>query len=101
MKQVVSIFAALVIALGSVGFAVADSASQSGDPVLSIVETVNINEADAETIATALHRIGLKRAQDIVAWRDANGKFTSVEQLLEIKGIGKATLELNRDRIQL
>lgn len=101
MKQLVSILAALVIALGSAGMALADSSSQNVEPVLPIVEVVNINEADAETIATALHRIGIKRAQDIVAWREANGKFTSVEQLLEIKGIGKATLEANRDRIQL
>lgn len=100
MKQVVSILAVLVIALGGAGMAVADSSGQGVDPVLPIVEIVNINEADAETIATALHRVGLKRAQDIVAWREANGKFTSVEQLLEIKGIGEATLAANRDRIQ-
>lgn len=100
MKQVVSILAALIVALGAAGIAVAESAHDV-DPVLPIVEVVNINEADAETIATVLHRVGLKRAEAIVAWREANGKFTSVEQLLEIKGIGKATLEANRERIQL
>lgn len=100
MKQLFSLFAVLVIALGGASMAVADSTNHS-DPVLPIVEVVNINEADAQTIATVLHRVGVKRAEDIVAWREANGKFTSVEQLLEIKGIGKATLEANRDRIQL
>lgn len=101
MKQVASIFMALVIVLGTGGLAFAESAAESVDSVQPIVEMVNINEADAETIAMALQRIGLKRAQDIVAWREANGKFTSIEQLLEIKGIGEVILESNRDRILL
>lgn len=99
MKQLFSIFAVLVIALGSAGMTHAEGSDSN--PVLPIVEVVNINEADAETIAMVLHRVGIKRAQDIVDWREANGKFTSVEQLLEIKGIGKATLEANRERIRL
>jgi competence protein ComEA len=34
-----------------------------------------------------------------VAYREANGDFTSVDELLEVKGIGKVILERNRDKI--
>ncbi|WP_207479324.1 ComEA family DNA-binding protein, partial [Glaesserella parasuis] len=43
--------------------------------------------------------IGAKKAQAIVEYREKNGKFLNVEQLTEVSGIGKATLEKNRDRI--
>jgi len=63
--------------------------------------SVNINTASAEEIAAALTGIGLTKAQAIVAWRDANGAFTRTEQLLEVKGIGQATLDKNTNRISL
>jgi competence protein ComEA len=63
--------------------------------------SVNINTADAELIADILSGIGLKKAQAIVAWREQHGKFTAVEQLSEIKGIGESTLAKNAGRITL
>ncbi|MEX1033602.1 MAG: helix-hairpin-helix domain-containing protein [Cellvibrionaceae bacterium] len=102
MKQVVSFLTALVLVLGcATSFAAEQADGNEAAKVFAIVERVNINEADAESIATALHRVGQKRAEAIVAWREANGKFSSVEQLLEVKGIGEATLENNRERILL
>ncbi|HEY8682429.1 MAG TPA: helix-hairpin-helix domain-containing protein [Rhodanobacter sp.] len=62
---------------------------------------VNINTADAATIAKSLDRIGQSKAQAIVAWRDAHGPFKKVDDLGHVKGIGKATIELNRAAIQL
>lgn len=58
------------------------------------IQMVSVNTADAETIADALQGVGLKKAQAIVAWREANGNFTTLEQLLEVKGIGEKTLVL-------
>lgn len=102
MKQVVSFVTALILAFGCAASFAAERADSKNDAnVFAVVERVNINTADAEAIAAALHRVGLKKAQAIVDWRKANGKFTSHEQLLEIKGIGEATLENNRDRILL
>ena len=63
------------------------------------VEQVNINRADAEAIAEALNGIGLSRAQAIVEYREKNGSFSSLEELLLVRGIGKATLAKNEDRI--
>lgn len=62
---------------------------------------VNINTADAQTIASSLTGIGQAKAEAIVEYREANGPFRSVEDLLQVKGIGEKTLESNRDRIRL
>ncbi|HEY0197373.1 MAG TPA: helix-hairpin-helix domain-containing protein [Rhodanobacter sp.] len=62
---------------------------------------VNINTADAATIAKALDRIGQSKAQAIVAYREAHGPFKKVDDLNHVKGIGKATIELNRSAILL
>ncbi|WP_458069409.1 ComEA family DNA-binding protein [Rhodanobacter sp. BL-MT-08] len=71
-------------------------------PALSSAGTpVNINKADAATIAKSLDGIGQSKADAIVAWRDANGPFKSADDLTQIKGIGKATLERNRASILL
>lgn len=62
---------------------------------------VNINTASAAEIQDKLVGIGAKKAQAIIEYREKHGKFMSVEQLTEVSGIGKATLEKNRDRIVL
>ncbi|MCX2796263.1 helix-hairpin-helix domain-containing protein [Microbulbifer thermotolerans] len=65
------------------------------------VVSVNINTATAEELAEKLDGIGQSKAELIIQFRDQHGPFTSLEQLLEIKGIGQATLDKNRDKIQL
>ncbi len=71
-------------------------------PGLSFAATpVNINKADAATIASSLDGIGQSKAEAIVAWRDAHGPFKSADDLAQVKGIGQATLERNRTAILL
>ena len=60
---------------------------------------VNINTADADTLQKQLSGIGKGKATAIVAYREANGEFTSVDELIEVKGIGKSILEKNRDKL--
>ncbi|MEX0731954.1 MAG: ComEA family DNA-binding protein [Aquisalimonadaceae bacterium] len=62
---------------------------------------VNINTADAQTIATALNGVGMTRATAIVEYRESNGGFESVEDLLNVSGIGPTTVEANRQNIVL
>lgn len=62
---------------------------------------ININTADAEQLAYALTGVGIKRAKDIVKLRDELGKFSDINQLMQVKGIGPRMLELNKDRIVL
>lgn len=69
---------------------------------LAAAETkVSINKADAATLADVLTGIGLKKAERIVAWRKQNGDFKSLDQLLDIKGIGEKTLSKNRHKLKL
>jgi competence protein ComEA len=61
---------------------------------------IDINTADAATIAKELKGIGLSRAQAIVDYREKNGAFKSIDDLRKIKGVGDKTLELNRPNIR-
>lgn len=60
---------------------------------------LDLNKADAATLQRELNGIGKTKAEAIVAYREENGDFASVDELLEIKGIGKALLERNRDKL--
>lgn len=60
---------------------------------------LNLNTADALTLQKELNGIGKAKAEAIVAYREAHGAFASVDELLEIKGIGNALMERNRDKL--
>ncbi len=62
---------------------------------------VNVNKADAATLAKSLDGVGTAKAQAIVAWRTAHGPFKSASELAQVKGIGPSLLERNRDAIKL
>ena len=64
-------------------------------------QQVNINSASAIDIANALKGIGLKTAEAIVAYREANGAFESLESITMVKGVGGKTLKKNSARILL
>lgn len=59
---------------------------------------IDLNTADVSALDT-LPRIGEAMAQRIVDWREANGRFTSVEDLLAVAGIGEKMLESLRDLV--
>jgi competence protein ComEA len=61
---------------------------------------VHLNTADLAALDT-LPRIGPALAQRIIDWREANGPFTSVDQLLEVAGIGDAVFSGLADRVTL
>lgn len=91
------------IASSAAGASVAEVASDA--PTVTgtagLLQKINLNDADALTLQQQLNGIGQAKAQAIVAYREANGPFQSVDELLEIKGIGNALMERNRDRLTL
>ncbi|MFJ2684505.1 ComEA family DNA-binding protein [Pseudomonas sp. NPDC087342] len=64
-------------------------------------EKIDLNGADAPTLQRELAGVGEAKAKAIVAYRDSNGPFASVDELLEVKGIGKAILDRNRDKLEV
>ena len=78
-----------IIQLLVLAFALSVSAAAFAEPV-------NINTADAATLAATIKGIGLKKAEAIVAYRTANGPFVHVDDLANVKGIGAKTVEANR-----
>jgi len=68
---------------------------------LACAGPVNINTADAETIAGAMSGVGLKKAQAIVEYRNKNGSFKSLDELSQVKGIGSKTIVKNRANLSL
>lgn len=62
-------------------------------------EPVNLNAADAATLAATMVGIGPAKAAAIVAYREQHGPFKTVDDLLLVQGIGESTLAKNRDRV--
>lgn len=89
MKNIKHLIAAIVFALSLSGLALAETTS------------VDINTASAEQLAEALHNVGMAKAEAIVAYREENGPFEHIDELVNVRGIGLATVDRNRDRIEL
>lgn len=62
---------------------------------------INLNTADAATLADGIDGVGPTIAERIVAWREANGPFESIDQLVEVRGIGEKTLADNRENLSV
>lgn len=76
------------------GRVTSETTSETDGAVGSNVDTglVNINTADQAELES-LPGIGTVKAQAILAYRSQNGPFQSLEELLEVDGIGEKTLE--------
>jgi len=62
---------------------------------------VDINSADAATLASALNGVGEQKAETIVAYREMHGPFGQIEDLANVKGIGNSTIEKNRENLSV
>ena len=70
-------------------------------PFIAQAEPVNVNTADASALAKALNGVGPAKAKAIVAYRDKNGPFKTVDQLTMVEGITQKLIERNRADIKL
>ncbi|MDR1615300.1 MAG: helix-hairpin-helix domain-containing protein [Campylobacteraceae bacterium] len=61
--------------------------------VVSLFAKIDLNSADAKTLAS-INGIGDKKAEAIVEYREKNGKFKKIEDVLKVKGIGDKLLEV-------
>ena len=70
-------------------------------PLYALAGPVNVNSADAESIAAELKGVGLAKAKAIVEYRKKHGPFRSAEDLTLVKGICERTLDLNKADIKV
>ncbi len=81
-------------------YSAAASTGEASDGAGAAEEKVNINTADANTL-TALNGIGEAKAAAIVAYREEHGAFQSLEEIMEVSGIGEGTFDKIKDSITL
>ena len=86
MKIALRLFAGLLLLLSSHFVLAAD---------------VDINSADAATLAAVMSGVGERRAEAIVAYREQHGPFASVDELVQVSGIGPRIVEDNRDKLRV
>jgi competence protein ComEA len=84
----------------------AQAAQPAGSRKVSSVQVqgesrVSINTASAPQLASALTGVGMKKAMEIVEYRRTHGPFKSIEELMNVNGIGAATLLKNKNRLSL
>ena len=87
-----------LLAVGLLVAAAAPAPAAAAAASAPAAEKVNINAATADQL-TALPGIGPSYAQRIVEYREKNGPFKKVEDLLNVTGIGEKTFEKIKDRI--
>lgn len=66
----------------------------------AVTKKVNINKADA-AVLTTISGIGPKKAAAIVSYRKSNGRFKTIEELTQVKGIGPKILEKIKNKITI
>lgn len=74
--------------------------SSSAQSSSSSTLKVSLNSANAEQLQQ-LTGVGAKKAQAIIAYRNQNGGFKSIDDLKKVKGIGEKLFEQNRARLSL
>lgn len=96
---IASLFCVFALVFSTASYANNSDAVNSAEPLTvhaSIEKTININTADAFTLSEVMSGVGEKKAAAIIAYRESNGNFSSVDELLMVKGIGEKTLEKSR-----
>ena len=65
------------------------------------LQPVNVNSASVEEISKALKGVGMSKAEAIVSYRNEHGEFKHIDELVNVKGIGIRTVDINREYILL
>lgn len=89
---------AVLVAFAAMSFS---SQALSEDTVPIEPAILNINTADAETIASLLNGIGEIRAQAIVSYRLKHGNFLHIDELQDVPGIGEVTFERIKSKLSI
>ncbi|MEW6991676.1 ComEA family DNA-binding protein [Colwelliaceae bacterium 6441] len=98
----ITIFLATITSLTSLAFSDKQSMKKAliAETANQQVLVININQADPKELL-ALKGIGKKKAQAIINYRQENGDFKSINDLLKVQGIGQHVIEENKNRLKI
>lgn len=88
------------LAASAMGESYVSSQTQHWDQALEEIRRVDLNSASAAELER-LPGIGPTLAQRIITYRSKRGRYTDIEKLLKIKGIGKVSLEVLKNYIMV
>ena len=90
--------AALLLCFGFNSFATSKPIIEK--PVIKqVAKKININTAPPKVLSGKVKGIGTKRAEAIVAYREAHGAYSNFEELAQVKGISKRFVEANKKQL--
>ena len=96
-SMTLSIMALLTLLIVNPAFAAGEKEGVTkSNEIVASMEMININQADAKALTT-LKGIGKDRALKIIEYREKNGPFEKVEDIMKVKGIGKKIFEQNKN----
>ena len=96
-SMTLSIMALLTLLIVNPAFAAGEKEGVTkSNEIVASMEMININQADAKALTT-LKGIGKDRALKIIEYREKNGPFEKIEDLMKVKGIGKKIFEQNKN----
>lgn len=72
-----------------------------GLAMVASADPVDINQANAQELANALQGVGVARAEAIIEYRSEHGPFASIDELVQVQGIGSRIVDMNRDVIRV
>jgi competence protein ComEA len=84
----------------SLAFAQGSAKVDAGKASAQVASKININKATVEQL-TELKGIGEAYAKKIIEYREKNGPFKKIEDIMEVKGIGTKTFESIKDQITI
>jgi competence protein ComEA len=101
LRSLVSVFLLFSLSSSLPAFATVEHRAETATQQVA-TSAVNINTADAQTMINAhIKGIGKKRAEAIVAYREAHGPFKSLDDLKKIKGLNGKVIDANRERLAI
>ena len=93
-------FLALMFVVGIAGLSPATVSAAEPPAAKVSVETIHLNQATAEQLQD-LPGVGPALSERIISYRDQHGPFSSVDQLVAVKGVGQAKLASFKDRLSV
>ena len=81
--------------------AIAQDVKITAPPVMSqVIKKINLNTASVQELTGSFKGVGKKRAEAIVSYREAHGGFKSIEDLAQVRGLGKTFVESHLAQLQ-